>query len=316
MTLLDTGKNLRRIAGRWKCRLVDELPYARKVEQMPAIREALRGELSKLPPVPAPNKPVYEIHMLCGHRDCDMGIWASWSLMRFLEDKAKLIVHSDGTLTPEDISEWSGVIHGAEVVARPVADAEILRQVGHTRHLHRWRSGYKTSPQLIDAHFFGETPVMLVMDSDVLVFSRPTELIEAMERREFVWCNDLRDAYSTTPELMKEVTGIQLPSRFNCGMLVTPRLTLADFEKLDAIMETIHQDGRIDIMRYWACQTYYALLSTFAPGSHVLPETYTTTAGRTGADCVVRHFVGIARVRYRYFTEGVTRLLGQAGVRR
>ena len=33
-------------------------------------------------------------------------------------------------------------------------------------------------------------------------------------------------------------------------------------------------------------------------------------------DCVVRHFVGIARVRYRYFTEGVTRLLQQAGVRR
>ena len=302
---------LRRAVGRLKCHLIDELPYSRQVERMPGIRDHLRASLSDLPPIPAPREPIYEIHMLCGHRDADMGIWASWSLMRFLEDRAELFVHSDGSLTEEDEDAWAAVIPGLKVIHRAAADAKLERVLGHTKHLHAWRSVYKTSPQLIDAHLFGTAPVRLVMDSDVLVFHEPTELMAALRKPVFTWCNDLRNAYSAPPELFAEVTGLRLPDRFNCGFLGTPRLTLEDFEKLDGLMDRIHLDGRIQLTRYWACQTYYALLSTFVPGSAALPARYDTTGGRTPDACVVRHYVGIPKVRFRYFTEGIPRLLQQ-----
>lgn len=309
---MTTMATLRRFAGRMKCRLIDELPYARKVRQMPAVRKACRESLQDLPPVPIRGERRFEIHMLCGHRDADMGVWASWSMMRFLDGGGYLYVHSDGSLTAQDEALWKEAVPAMEVISRSHADAEVEKRLAGTRHLIPWRAGYKTSPQLIDAHLFGEAPVRLIMDSDVLVFRKPEQLIDALGRPVFTWCRDVRDAYSASPELFQEVLGIRLPQRFNCGMLGTPHLQQEDFLQLDELLERIRVDGRIDLFRYWACQTYYALLSTFVEGSAVLPSEYDTIPGKTPGECVLRHFVGVANTRYRYFEEGIPRLLQQA----
>ena len=303
---------LKKTLGKWKCKLFDEWPYLRRVKQMPEVRRRLVAKLDGIPTIYSPNPIKYEIHMLCGHRDYDMGIWASWSLMRFMDGAGKLYVHSDGSLTEEDIKMWKKVIDSLVVIPRDEADAKVASEYREdTKHLYDWRCNYGTSPQLVDSHLYGEAPGIIVMDSDVLVFSKPKELLDSAVESEvkFVWCHDVRNAYSTTPELMKEVTGITLPDRFNCGMLVTPRLTRENHLKLDEIMEQIHQDGRIDLRRYWACQTYYALLSTDVPGSKALPKSYATTMGATAKDAVLRHYVGAPSIRFRYFTEGVPRVL-------
>lgn len=300
--------------GRVKCTILDELPYRGANRAIPHYRSIFKAMLPLLPVVPSPSAVDFEIHMLCGHRECDMGIWASWSMMRFLDGRAKLFIHCDGSLTDQDLMDWNRVIKGFEVISRPSSDQAVRERIGHTRHLYPWRCSYRTSPQLVDSHLFGDQPVILLMDSDVLVFKKPVALIDALGEHGFCWCSDIKDSYSTSPAVIESVLGIRIPGRFNSGLLVSPRFSQDHIHRLDSILHDLYRSELVDLNRYWACQTYYAIMSTYWSQAKALPDSYETTMARTTRDAVLRHYVGVPRVRYRFYTEGVARILAQIGV--
>lgn len=312
-------KSIRKQIGQWKCRIVDEWPYLRKHSKIPIYCKAAAGHIDLLPPInTVPGEDCVEIHMLCGHRDVIMGIWASWSLMRFIQDIAVLVVHSDGTITREDEERWKKIVPHVSIISRDVADTIVEKHLGDCAGLVcKWRNGYGTSPQLIDSHLFGKSHKIIIMDTDVLVFKRPEALIDCLrdENVDFAWCEDVRESYSAPAGLLHEVVGCKMPRRFNCGFIVSKRLSLEDYIWLNRKMRAILDDGRIDLNRYWACQTYYALLAARSGKAKVLPENYSTILGVTSHDCVARHYVGIKRVRFRYYTEGIARLIDELGSR-
>ena len=306
--------SLRKRLGRIKCIVVDQWPYRGRVKAMPIQREKLRPLVECLPPLQSADEVRYEIHMLCCKRDLDMGIWASWSMMRFL---AELFVHSDGTLADADTNDWRRIVGRVTLIHREQADnasRELLLPNAPT--VHRWREIHWASPQLIDVHCFGKAPQILVMDSDVLTFMPPDEVIEALQSNNsrFGWSSDLLDAYSASPGLLREITGVTVPAGLCAGFLVTPRLNIEDYIRLEAVLQQIEADPRVELNHFWSCQTYYALLAGKVDGSVPFSRNYSNTAGRTSPDQVLRHYVGIPRVRYRYFREGVPRLLSQAGI--
>jgi hypothetical protein len=215
-----------------------------------------------------------------------------------------------------EIEKWSSVTPGLVVVSREEADrrvAEVLK--GTTRHLYRWRCEYGMSAQVVDAHFFGEAPKIVSFDSDVLAFHRPDSFINSVlsDTMEFTWCKDFQNAYSGPCPLINEVFGIELPEKLNGGFMVTPRFSEETFKEVDEIMESMRRDGRIDMDHYWSAQTYYAILAARRGLTNMMPSGYNTHTGRTRRNAAVRHYIGVDQIRYRYFTEGVPRLLRQIG---
>jgi hypothetical protein len=257
--------------------------------------------------------------MLCGHRDADMGIWASWSIMRFLNGLARLYVHSDGTLTQEDELFWRGTVGNLELVVinRQESDSRVAHALAsRAARLYAWRCLNWASAQLVDVHFFGDAPTMLVLDSDVLTFSYPQEVVDALAARNhrFVWCMDICDAYSATPAVLHDVTGVHVPHRLCAGFLVTPRLSVEDFLMLDQQIKKIEEDPRIQVGHFWSCQTYYALIASEFPGSGAFSKAYSISDGKTRPEQVVRHYVGVPKIRFRYFSEGLARIAEQLGI--
>jgi hypothetical protein len=315
---MSTLRKLRKKLGAIKCKVVDQWPYRGRMRAIPEIRAKYRPLLEKLPPLPPFRGCLYELHMLCGHRDLDMGVWASWSIMRFLDGRARLYVHSDGTLTAEDEAFWKRIIGEVVVINRATSDAVVEKALAaQTVHLYPWRCSNWASAQLVDVHFFGETPTLLIFDSDVLTFSKPEEIAAALtaEKPAFGWCRDLREAYSAPPEVLREVTGREMPSRLCAGFLVSPRLGMEDFLRLDEDMKKIDADPRISVGHFWSCQTYYGLVASCYPGSAPFSEIYSNTDTRTSPDQVLRHYVGIPKVRFRYYTEGLARIAAEAGLK-
>lgn len=315
---MTTIHRLRKKLGAIKCVVLDEWPYRRKVRSIPKLREKFRALLGNLPPLPPFRENRCELHMLCGHRDTDMGIWASWSIMRFMDGGARLYVHSDGSITEEDEVFWKSIIGEVEFIRRQDSDLKVEKALASkTTHLYPWRCTNWASAQLVDVHFYGEAPTLLILDSDVLTFHPPTELIEALGKseREFRWCLDLRNAYSASPEVLHEITGINIPSRLCAGFLVSPRLGIDDFLALDAQMKLLDADDRVSIGHFWSCQTYYALVAGGLPGSRPLPETYSNSAGKTNDFQILRHYVGIPRVRFRYYSEGLASIVRSLGIK-
>lgn len=308
---------LRKKLGSIKARVFDQWPYRGHVKAIPAKRAALRPALEKLRPLPATTGCEFEIHMLCGKRDLDMGIWASWSMLRYLDGRACLFVHSDGSLSDEDVSVWKAIVGNVVVVHRAESD-EIVRENlnGRAPLLYEWRCSNWASAQLVDVHFFGTARQILIMDSDVLTFLPPDEVIEALlsSVRRFGWCEDLRQSYSSDADTLKDVTGVSVASRLCAGFLISPRCSVDDFLELEGHLRLIEEDPRIDIGHFWSCQTYYALMAGKCPASEMFSSLYANTSGKTGGAQVLRHYVGIPRVRYRYFDEGIPRILGQEGM--
>ena len=311
--LYDSRKQL----GRLKCMAIDQWPYLHAMKAIPRQRESLVVLQATLPALPKRREIIYEIHMLCGHRDVDMGIWSSWSILRFLGGHGQLYVHSDGSLTGQDVERWQNVIGDFVAVSRSESDDITARELSsQTKHLYPWRCSNWASAQLVDVHYFGRTPRLLIMDSDVLTFTSPHEVIAALTTPQpgFSWCNDLLDAYSASRDVLLDVTGVQVPRRLCAGFLVCPRLKTFDFIQLDQHMQQISSDPRVALNHFWSCQTYYALLAAGYPTSKPLPSPYSNTSGRTQTNSVLRHYVGIPKVRFRYFTEGLPRILKQAGL--
>jgi hypothetical protein len=252
--------------------------------------------------------------MLCGERDIDMGILASWSLFRFLDGGGNLIVHSDGTLKDDHERRWRGVIGSVDFISRMESDQAVRDSISTTKELYPWRMSNWASAQLVDAHLFGSTRSIMVMDSDVLVFKKPQAVLDAMVAVEprFGWCADLRNAYPDEIGIIGAITGVNIAPRLCAGFMVTPRLSKEEFAKLDGYMTRLRTDGRIDLNHFWSCQCYYALLAAGYPGSNVFSAEYRNTMGATDSNQILRHYVGIPSVRYRYFTEGLPLVLAES----
>jgi hypothetical protein len=222
-------------------------------------------------------------------------------------------VHSDGSLSAGDRALWRravGSVQFTEPVERATR-AEGLQSRYPT--LYRWRSSQLYAPKFIDFHLYGQTDRLLMLDSDVLCLARPDEVLEAMECPEPVqrWNSDHTSSYSASPGQLKSLLGVEVPERLNAGFMLTRRWTPDDWHYFDQVLTVLSRAG-VPIEDRWAEQMLYAISAGRVPGSRSFSAGYNISFGRTSPASVVRHYVGVPRVRPRFHTEGVARLINEA----
>lgn len=297
-----------------KYKVLECWPYKFKERRAAKLREQFRPMAFQLPQIPAPRCPEVEIHMLCGKAYLDMGIWASWSILRFLEN-AMLYVHSDGTLEDEDIAAWRKVVPGTVLVSRMESNERAATEIS-SRYplLYQWWCEYFLGTHVVDMHLFGKSNRLIVMDVDVLCFRRPVELEDSLALDEPVcrWDRDVRSCYSADSadtDILNSITGLRIPESFNSGFQLTPRFNREEFEHLEGMIGLLRADGRVDTNHLWSSQLYCAMCAAIRLDSHAFPDSYNITLGKTRDNAVIRHYVGVPRVRPRYFTEGIPKIL-------
>lgn len=306
-------KRLRKALGKTKDLLLNALIYDRKLALSKAKRIELRPMLENLPAIASNEESLYEIHMVCGKRDLDMGIWSSWSIMRYMDGKGKLYVHSDGTIDADSEKKWRKKVSNLEIVGRDNAEKAASNLLKETcPDLYEWRSswGSFSTSQVIDSHLFGDAKQILIMDSDVLCFNKPDEILTSLSYTEpnFRWCRDLLDAYLADSTFLTNLFGFTVPKALNCGFITCPRFTIEDYQFIDNAIGKLRKSG-IETDRFWAAQTIYGIMAGRCHNSSELPQTYSNTNERIFDDTKVRHFVGVPRIRHRFFNEGVPSLL-------
>ena len=147
----------------------------------------------------------------------------------------------------------------------------------------------------------------LFLDSDVLFFGRPAELLEAAtdRRRCNLFNKDLNNAYALTPDEAQRRFGVRPVEMLNAGLCLICRESIR-LEKADRYL------GEPEIMmaRHFADQLLYAMLGASFPTAH-LPPTYHLseepglTAG--GHPVTARHYAGVSRPLL--FSEGMPALI-------
>lgn len=275
-------------------------------------REVVAPRILETPPVEGTTDPSCEVHALTCASDWLCLLWTLKSFYRAAERRYRLCIHADPTLRPEHALTLRAHFPDARLVTSGEGLALARRRLaGHPRCL-RFREGNLLAPKVVDFLLALESERMMIVDSDVLFFEPPSELLRRIDDpayRRNSFNADVASAYTVDPTRVLAKCGVTLPPRINSGLGLVQRDSL----RLDWLEEFLALPG-ID-SHFWRQEQTLLALCSARFGVDLLPPEYDVRldAAPPGP---VRHYVGA--IRSRFFSEGIARLVstGLLGPRR
>jgi hypothetical protein len=260
-------------------------------------------------PIPAAVGEV-EIHMLLHHQRILEGIWALYSFAHFSRQPCQIIVHSDGSLTSDDAARLQHVMPGTRIVQRAEADLRVgahLAERGYAQCA-RFRDGLVFALKLFDPFFFGTHSTFVLLDSDVLFFDTPTELLDGLN----VYSPDNGVRYCLAPETMQTLLGTPCTPLFNPGVLHASRDVL-DLERVENYLQQPEFWGSGTRPHYYGELTLWAMQLTLA-GARPLSERYAITPPLEDELPVSGHYCGGGYPATWFYSRALPHLAREIGV--
>lgn len=256
-------------------------------------------------------KPVdgVEIHILCQKKDSDM---LAWSLISFINVSGicpKIVVHEDGSFDQKTVNKLESKFPELEVLSLKKADELINGITGLSPKLLEHRKyGHKLIYKLVDIFLLSQSEKVMVLDSDVLFFNYPREILEFIEGKsgydslisdqDGIYDLKLSDDYSKKYNLLNNHV-----EWMNSGIILYDKKKIGLDKLLEYFENTLRKPGEYLVeMAGWGsliAQTKFKFLTK---------EKY-IAKGKSEPDTIAKHFTsprrhelyiyGIDRVRKR-----------------
>jgi len=184
-------------------------------------RRAMAAAARDLPPLPPP-KPGDSrvcVHVLTGRQLWYQTAFMLHSLARF--EPVSVVVHDDGTLRGAPRAALQRLAPFARFVTAAEAEAHLDRVLPRDRYptLRSRRAELVLFRKLLDVHA-GETGWRLFLDSDMLFFRRPEQLLAWLAApAQSLHLIDAERAYGYELSLLAELAGQAVPDLVNTGVL-------------------------------------------------------------------------------------------------
>ncbi len=251
-----------------------------------------------------------EIHVLTCEADWVNLLWTLKSFYLVSERQYRLCIHEDGTLTEAAVLQLKQHFPKARLVRRAEADVRAEALKTEFPSAYAFRNKHPLSLKLIDFSLFLECDRMLVLDSDVLFFEMPGELLSRIEDPEYKlnsFNEDVDTAYSLDRLELEGLLGFPLLERFNSGLGLVHKASV----QMDVI-ESLLNLPNIQEGHFWRIeQTLYAVASCRF-GAELLPGGYQVTLTPGSQNRPARHYVGA--VRHQFYGEGIRRLVNETAI--
>lgn len=249
-----------------------------------------------------------EVHTLCYRLDYLPAIWALKTFYRTSGVDFPLVIHVNGQAEQAVFARLQTHFPDATIIPQAEADAAVERRLvdGGFARLLGARRGNPFMLKLTDFPVLSAGATVLGIDSDVLFFTEPRELLNGCYRPGpgYLVQRDPESTYNITPEEAKREFGIRLVGRVNTGILIYPRElpNLAAFERYLAHPGVALPNGFIE-------QTLYALHASELGTVDYLPESYLIDLrdGLPYDGLTARHYAGPTRPLLT--DEGMPRIL-------
>jgi hypothetical protein len=251
-----------------------------------------------------------EIHMLLHHQRILEGIWALYSLAYFAGRSCQILVHSDGSLTPDDAERLERVLPGTQILQRRDSDLRVgmhLEQLGYA-HSARFRKSLIFALKLFDPFFYGTRSTFVLLDSDVLFFEHPSELLNDVN----VYSPDNGVRYCLAADVMQELLGRPCTPLFNPGVLRVSRDVL-DLERVEQYLHRPEFWGSGTRPHYYAELTLWAMQLTLA-GARPLSKRYAITPSLEDELPVSGHYCGGGYPATWFYSRALPHLARELGV--
>ena len=234
--------------------------------------------------------------LLC-HRDVGLAIHCLDSVMRLSADPVQLVIHEDGSLTPEDREKLATALPGSRILDRQVADELMAERLSAYPNARAFREGSVWGLKLLDV-VLAEPGLCFYLDSDIRFFLPFRGLFaDAATRGRCVFLRDtVWQAYSIRPWHLLDQRGLRVASGINTG------LTLCDPQVFDLGFVDWFL-GQLDwrVIPAWTEPTCWAALALRADGQAIDPEQVTNLypSAKVTEQSLGAHFLSAYRSQWQ-----------------
>ena len=258
-------------------------------------RDVVRPRIRDRQPFSETTDYACEIHVLTSQADYLNLLWALHSFFAASRRQYALCIHDDGTLTADAVDQLLSAFPAARLISRREGDARLSELLAPYKRCRELRATNNLALKIFDFAAFLQSDRMMLLDSDILFFSRPEGLLTALEGGARNSLNrDWRYGYSIDEDAKLD---FELPPLINSGLGLIHRASIRydwieDFLTLPNILSHPH---RIE-------QTLFALCSARF-GFDMLPAEYDVHLGPAKPGIPSRHYVG--PIRHLMYSEGM-----------
>lgn len=269
-------------------------------------RDIARNKITMTSPVTNTNSDKCEIHILTSTGDMLNAIWCLKSFYGFSSKLYRLCIHDDGTLLRRDTDFLRVHFPNARIISRAESNRLSADKLRNYRRCLNFRNSNPLALKVFDFMFYLEVDRLLLLDSDILFYAAPVELMRRIESPDYHYNTlnkDWADGYSVSPNDVAREFNFTLYPKINSGLGLIHKdsFILDDIERYLSLPGIGSHDHRVE-------QTLIGLYSS-KYGFEYLPKEYDVrlNVGDYAGPC--RHFTG--PIRHLMYKEGISYLIKQ-----
>ena len=271
-------------------------------------RASLRKPYLSLGPVAVPGyDPDFSVHMLLCNRDFEMSICALRSFVFFCGKSFEFIIHEDGTLTRDQKEYILKNFPKSEIIAYDRSLNLAKETFGEGSEIYKMRLKGVMMLKLIDIRLFSKKKKAVVLDSDILFFRKPSEILDAATRFDVpsLFNKDVSPSLMAPKEILESICSKPIPERINAGFSVLYTDAI-DFVLIEKWLKDL-KDRKVDFIMHRIEQSLITMLCVnHKSGIDYLPETYDVSFEKDVGQSVCKHYVGV--IRHGFELEGLSYL--------
>jgi hypothetical protein len=232
-----------------------------------------------------------------------MGICSAKSLNLASGKALPWVFHDDGSLGRKETKLLASHFPGCSVIPYHQSEAHASERFSDFPRILEYRKKKRLMLKLLDIGNYTKGDRIVFVDTDILFFKQPKELLEHCYRKKGAafFNRDPEDAYIFSRETIKACTGVNVLERVNSGLFVIEKSVL-DYEKVERWLTQLPMNEPFIMHRIE--QTLFAMLaSDSAFGVEHLSLVYDVDLKKDVTNSVCKHYVG--RIRAGFELEGL-----------
>jgi lipopolysaccharide biosynthesis glycosyltransferase len=238
-------------------------------------------------------------------------MWCLKTFFHYSGLRIRLVIHDNGTLTDDIIQKFLTHFVGCEIIRKRDADIEMRKHLRGYPFSSKFRFDEKEgssimSIRLFDFPIFSKTKKILNLDSDILFFKKPIDIIEYMKNQKGFFMSDYQNAYSLPVDELNKKLDLKFRNKVNAGIFYIPGVEYYDLNLLESFIKMMYEchypiSGRIE-------QTGFAMLfSKYREAFVRLPDSYQISKKCITEETISHHFVNDGS-RTNFYKEGLKHL--------
>lgn len=199
-----------------------------------------------------------EIHILVCKRDLILAINNIKSFRKYEElSLIPIVFHDDGSLDENSI-QLLNTLNNITIIPRDVADKEIYQHIKNYPNAKQYRLGNSNinlwhKIKLFDFFYFSKTKNILCLDSDLLFFKKPNEILNYVNSKTPFYFPDIQSSYCFN-EPKNEIS--VLPN-VNTGIIYIPSKEFYNIEHIEFALNNLIRNN-INYFPSWIEQSAFS----------------------------------------------------------